>query len=221
MPPKRVAKVGAHAVSFGMPRRLWSVDSGRGCRSLDRSAKEPDHFFLGRAASSFFTFAESSACSVLSLSSSSFNSVSRSLRSRAELLQRLANAAAHAAVLLELEVTRESPARFGVAHLGKRAHHVDADMRVPVVEQLFERFAVLALGGELGKRHDGGAAAAAVDSVLGSRENMSDRAVVAQRGQAVECAHANDVGPRRAIEDLDQRVERDGLPSLAERSRRF
>ena len=88
-------------------------------------------------------------------------------------------------------------------------------MRVPVVEELLERFAVFAFGGELGERHDGGAASTAVDAVLGSRENVGDRAIVAQRSQAVEGPHANDIGPRRAIQDLDQRIERNGLPSLA------
>ena len=142
-------------------------------------------------------------------------------RARPDLVKRFPDSAADAAILFAIEAPRECSSALGIPHLDQGTHHIDAQVRVGVLEELLEGLAVLAIGGQPRESHDGGPASAGLGSITGARQHVCNRALVAQGGESVERPHAEDVRPRRSIEDLDERFVGGRLARLSEGSRRF
>ncbi len=142
--------------------------------------------------------------------------VGLALAGAAEIAEDLADAAADAAVEFAIELAVEGAARLGIAELAEAADDVDAQVGIGPVEHVLQRLASLAALGELGDGHDRRPATARGDAVARARDDVGHGALVAQVGEAVDGAGADDVGPRGAIEDVDQGVERGALARRSE-----
>ena len=77
------------------------------------------------------------------------------------------------------------------------------------------------IGGELRQAEDGRAAGALGLPVARAGREVRQGALVAQGGEAVDGAGADDVEPARPLEQIDEHVERRGLPGATQRARRL
>src|ERR1019366_6208480 len=71
-----------------------------------------------------------------------------------EIAHDLTDATPHARVQIRLEAVTQCAASLGVTELAERAHRVDPEDGIAVLEELLDGLARLAVAGELGQSHD-------------------------------------------------------------------
>ena len=113
----------------------------------------------------------------------------------AEIADHLLDATTHARVEVDLRSCAQCTAGAGIAEIGERAHHVDAQDGVGVVEQILEVLARTAIGRQLRNGERSGAPHARRVPIARPRIEMRQRAIVTQRRKAVDGARRDDVGP--------------------------